>query len=88
MDQYAGSRDHSTYFLRRTHCILYQLPPLLLAIFWILWCRERKQRQMHRQPVWTPPIWTIGAPISIISPFLSRMPFLPQPSQFILAWDR
>ena len=25
--------------LCRAHCILYLLPPLLLAIFWILWCR-------------------------------------------------
>jgi len=25
---------------------------------------------------------------SIITPFLRRMPYLPQPSQFILAWDR
>ena len=34
------------------------------------------------------PIRTINAPTSIIPPYLRRMPFLPQPSQFILAWDR
>jgi len=27
-------------------------------------------------------------PTSIIPPFLCRIPFLPQPSHFILAWDR
>ena len=27
-------------------------------------------------------------PTSLIPPFLRRMPFLPQPSQFILAWDK
>jgi len=27
--------------LCKNHCILYQLPPLLLAVFWILSCRER-----------------------------------------------
>jgi len=26
-------------------------------------------------------------PTSIIPPFLCQIPFLPQPSQFILAWD-
>ena len=31
---------------------------------------------------------TNGAPTPIILPILHRMPFLPQPSQFILAWDR
>ena len=41
--------------LCRTHCIFYQLPPLLFAIFWVLWCRERQQRQMHWQSVWMPP---------------------------------
>jgi len=34
------------------------------------------------------PIWTTGAFAYIIPPFLHRMPFLPQPSQSILAWDR
>ena len=33
-------------------------------------------------------IWTIDAPTAIIPPVLRGMPFLPQPSQFILAWDR
>jgi len=33
------------------------------------------------------PIGTVGAPTSIIPPILCRMPFLPQLSQFILAWD-
>jgi len=34
------------------------------------------------------PIQTIDAPTSIIPPILRWMPFLLQPSQFILAWDR
>jgi len=29
----------------------------------------------------------IGAPTSAIPPLLRQMPFLAQPSQFILAWD-
>ena len=41
--------------IRRTHCILYQLPPLLLGICWVL-CRERWQRQMHRQSIWMLPL--------------------------------
>ena len=34
------------------------------------------------------PIRTIDATTSIIPPVLCRMPLLPQPSQFILAWDK
>jgi len=35
------------------------------------------------------PIWTINAPIFIITPILHRMSFLHNlPPQFILAWDR
>jgi len=33
-------------------------------------------------------IWSSQRPTSLIPPFLCRMPFLPQPSQFILAWNR
>jgi len=33
-------------------------------------------------------IWTNQQSTSINPPFLHRMPFLPQPSQFILAWER
>jgi len=44
---------------------------------------------MHQQSGWTAtPSRLIGAPISAIPPFLHWMPFLAQPSQFILAWDR
>jgi len=41
MDQHAGSHGQRCWFwsqyllLRRLRCILYQLPPLQLAIFWI-----------------------------------------------------
>jgi len=47
--------------------------------FWTLWWKGRYQRQTHRQSGWT----HLHHP-----PFLRQMPFLPQPSQFILAWDR
>jgi len=52
--------------LCRTRCILYQLPPLLLAIFWIL----RLQEKITEADACTPPHleWTIGAP-TIIPPF-------------------
>jgi len=41
MDQYASSPGHTNYTVTQNTCILYQLPPLLLAIFWILWCTGR-----------------------------------------------
>ena len=34
------------------------------------------------------PIRTTSAPTAVIPPSLCRMPFLPRPSQCILAWDR
>ena len=37
---------------------------------------------------WCHPIRTNQESTSINPPFLSRMAFLPQPSQFIVAWDR
>jgi len=44
---------------------------------------------MHQQSRWTAiPSRLIGAPPLPSPPFLCRMPFLTQPSQFILAWDR
>ena len=74
--------------LGRTCCILYQLPPLLLAIFWIFYGAGKDNRgRCADNPSGRYPIRTIGAPTSII-PFLCLMPFLLQPSQFILAWDR
>ena len=68
--------------LCRTRCILYQLPPLLLATFWILWCRHTDNPSGRNH------IHTIGVPTSTIHPFLCQIPLLPQPSQLILAWDR
>jgi len=54
--------------LCRTRCILYQLPPLLLATFWIL----RVQEKITEADACTPPHleWTIGAP-TIIPPFFT-----------------
>jgi len=42
-------------------------------------------RQAHQQSSWTP-----SHPVthSIYPTIFTRVPFLPQPSQFILAWDR
>jgi len=54
---------------------------------WTFWCKRRYQRQT----VWlgtTPSGPVTQRPTSLIPPFLRRMPFLPQPSKFILAWDR
>jgi len=49
---------------------------------------EDNRGKFANNPAVCHPIWTIDALISIIFPVLHRMPFLPQPSQFILAWDR
>ena len=59
------------------------------AIFWIFWCKM-KITQTDTPTIWMGchPIqtnWWTGAPISAIPPFLHWMPFLAQPSQFILA---
>ena len=66
--------------LCRTCCILYQLSPLLLTIFWILWCTDRWQRQMHRKSVWMPPSPNYWCPHFYHCPILCWMPFLLQPS--------
>jgi len=52
---------------------------------------EDNKRQTHQQSRWAPHHPANQQPTSInpkIPPFLRWMPFLPQPSQFILAWDR
>jgi len=61
------------------------------AIFWILWGKMRITQadapttQMDCHPIQTS--WLV--PSSLPSPqFLCQMPFLAQPSQFMLAWDR
>jgi len=57
--------------------------------FWTLWCKGGYQRQTHWQSGWVPLHRTNQWPISLFPPFfLCQMPFLPQPSQFILPWDR
>jgi len=44
---------------------------------------------MHQQSGWTAtPSRLIDAPLLPSPPFLHKMPFLTQPSQFILAWDK
>jgi len=49
----------------------------------------RLHSQTHQQSRWTAtPSRLIGAPSLSPPPFLCQMPFLAQPSQFILAWDR
>jgi len=61
-------------------------------MFWVLWCKTKKTEadgptnqldatQSRLLVLLVPP-----APSS--PPFLRRMPFLPQPSKFILVWDR
>jgi len=56
------------------------------AIVWVLWENNRGRRTDN--PAGHHIIPTIGVPTSIIPTFLRRMPFQPQPSQFILAWGR
>jgi len=73
--------------LCRTCCILYQLSPLLLTIFWILWCTDRWQRQMHRKSVWMPPSPNYWCPHFYMPHFYAEWPFCCNPHQFILAWD-
>ena len=71
--------------LCRTRCILYQLPPLLLAIFWILW----KKITQADAPTIHLDATPSGISVSYLHhpPFYAECPFLPQPSQFSLAWD-
>ena len=59
------------------------------AIFWIFWCKM-KITQVDTSTVQMDchPFQTNWCPISAIPSFLCQMPFLAQPSQFILAWDR
>jgi len=59
------------------------------AIFWIFWSKV-KITQADTPTIWMDccPIQTNWCPISAVTSFLCRMPFLTQPSQFILAWDR
>jgi len=57
-------------------------------LFWTLWCNGKYQRQTHRQSSWAPLQPVLSVTHLPHPPILRRMPFLPQPSQFILAWDR
>ena len=88
----------STYTLRlKFPCSLFDvLTHATHNHFMALWtlsgfsgAKWRWHRQTHQQSGWTTtPSRLIGAPTSAIPTILSRMPFLTQPSQFILAWDR
>jgi len=49
--------------------------------------QKHNKRQIHRNPSRSHHIWAISATTSIITPIFCLMPFLPQPSQFILAWE-
>jgi len=51
-------------------------------------CGEDNRGKCVDNPTGCHSIRTIDAPTSIIFPVLRRMPFLPQPSKFILAWGR
>ena len=71
----------------QTRCILYQLPPLLDSPPQFYGAGKDSKRQTH----WQSRLNAILSGLSASpppSPFLCQMPFLPQPSQFILAWDR
>jgi len=61
------------------------------AILWVLWCRtagEYKRGRCTDNLAGCHPICTIGAPTFIIATIFMPDAFLPQPSQFILAWNR
>ena len=47
-------------------------------------CGEDNRGKCANNPAGRHPIWTNNAPTSIIPPILHRMPFLPQPFQFML----
>ena len=59
----------------------------LFVIFWIFWNKMNiTQADAPTIRITATPSWLIGAPTSAIPPFLCRMPFMAQPSQFIPAW--
>jgi len=66
-------------------------PPIvsLLAIFWVFWYKV-KIAQADAATIWmdATPSRLFGALTSTSPSFLCWIPFLPQPSQFILVWDR
>ena len=59
------------------------------TIFWIFWSKIMIT-QADAPTIWMDchPIQTNWCPHLPSPPFLHRMPFLTQPCQFILAWDR
>ena len=61
----------STYCYTELNCIRHQLPPLLLVIFWILWCRERTRGRRTNNTSGRHRMWTIGVPPTS-SPILTQ----------------
>jgi len=62
---------------------------IFFTIFWIFWSKM-KVTQADATTIWMDchPILTDWCPPLPSPPFLCWMPFLAQPSQFILAWDK
>jgi len=89
MDQYAGSRGHSTVTQNLLHLFS---ASSIIACYLLDVIVQGKITEADALATDNPsgrhPMQTIGAPPPSSAPFLRRMPFLPQPSQFILAWDR
>jgi len=54
----------------------------------LLWCKGRWQIRHTNHLAGRHSIQTNQRPTSIIPHILCRMPFMPQPCHFILAWDR
>jgi len=74
---------------RDIHPLMWGAYWIIHAIFWVLSCKWKITEAD------TPTIWLDASPSGLSVPqppsfqtFLHRMPFLPQPSQFILVWDR
>ena len=88
MDQYAGSPGHSTYcYVKITASFINFLHYCSPSSGFYGVGKDNRGRRTDN-PSGHHSIRTISTRTSIISLFLRRTHFLPQPSQFILAWDR
>ena len=85
MDQYAGSPGHSTYCYAEVAASFINFLHYRSPFSGLCDAGKDDRGRCTDSLSGHHPIWTIDAPTSIIPPFLHWMPFLPQPSQFILA---
>jgi len=84
MDQYAGSPGHSTYSYA-------ELIASFMNFLHLLDFMDQGKITEENAPTIrldATPSGLLEPPSPSPPPFLRQMPFLPQPSQFILAWNR